>query len=188
LTISHQTLVTHPVTPTCKAMQVYTIPRCRPPPSKSPWNNSRAPLTKRNGIVVLSKYCQACRLTSLPRGLCKVCLGIGGLRQLNACYLYMCGDDYANHFLTFCNSSSSVKPFVNRIDWMEICRIARQPKKKQGKGHMEKKRQARFKDTGYCSSINQSRDGTTNGIAFGLLVASLALHFHELHLVPGPGV
>mgnify|MGYP000081597954 CR=1 FL=1 len=53
---------------------------------------------------------------------------------------------------------------------------------------MEEKRQARFKDTGYCSLINQSRGGTTNGIAFGLLVASLALHFHELHLVPGPGV
>jgi hypothetical protein len=56
-------------------------------------------------------------------------------------YFYIRGDDYANHFLMVCN-------------WIQIHCIACQPKKKQGKGHMEKKRQARFEDTGYCSSIN----------------------------------
>jgi hypothetical protein len=80
-------------------------------------------------------------------------------------YLYMCGNDYANHFLTVCNLSAAVRPNVDGIDWMQNHRIACLPKKKQGKGHIEKKRQARFKDTGFCSSINQSQDSNNNGIA-----------------------
>jgi hypothetical protein len=43
--------------------------------------------------------------------------------------------------------------------------VACRPKKKLGKSSIEKKRQDKYEDTGFCSSINQTRQGTTDGIA-----------------------
>ncbi len=65
---------------------------------------------------------------------------------------------------------------------MEIHRIACLRKKKQGKSHMEKKWQARFEDTGFCSLINQSRNVTTNGIDEPHLKPELT---HHLEVVNG---
>jgi hypothetical protein len=103
----------------------------------------------------------------------KFALALEAYEDCMPVYLYLRGDDYMNHFLTVYNSTTSVKAFVNRVDWMEVHRIACRPKKKQGKGQLEKKRQARFEDTGYCSLINQTRDGTTNGIAEPRMKAEL---------------
>jgi hypothetical protein len=80
-------------------------------------------------------------------------------------YLYTNGNDYDNHFLSVRNSGTSVQPFVDSIDWMEVLRIANRPKKTTGKVHKEKARQSNFKDTGFCSGMNQTRGGTADGIA-----------------------
>jgi hypothetical protein len=73
----------------------------------------------------------------------------------------------------------AVQPFVNRIDWMEIHHITCLNKKKQGKGHMEKKWQARLQDTGFWYSIKQSCDSTTNGVAEPCLKPELT-HYPEV--------
>jgi hypothetical protein len=80
-------------------------------------------------------------------------------------YLYMGSRNYRNHFLTVCNTAKKVKPFVNRMDWMEVHRVACRPKKKATKNAAEKKRQDTYEDTGFCSSVNQTRDGTLDGVA-----------------------
>jgi hypothetical protein len=81
-------------------------------------------------------------------------------------YLYMRGKDYSNHFMLVRNSEASVKPFVERIDWMEIHRASCLPKKKSVKSSLiGKERQDNFGDTGFCSAVSLSREGTSDGIA-----------------------
>ncbi len=81
-------------------------------------------------------------------------------------YLYMRGKDYNNHFMTVRNSAEMVKPIVDQLDWMEVHRVAtRQKKTLTTKSSIEKKRQANFEDTGFCSSVCVTREGTLDGIA-----------------------
>jgi hypothetical protein len=67
--------------------------------------------------------------------------------------------------MTVRNTARTVKPFVDKIDWLEIHWVACHVKKKAGKSSIKKKRQDKYEDTGFCSSINQTRQGTSDGIA-----------------------
>jgi hypothetical protein len=80
-------------------------------------------------------------------------------------YLYMKDNDYKNHFLSVRNSPEKVKPFIDQINWTEVHRLASLSKKKAAKTTVEKKRQATYEDTGFCSSVNTTRTGTSDGIA-----------------------
>lgn len=83
-------------------------------------------------------------------------------------YVYLKGEDYGNHFMTVRNSYAAVKEYVDRIDWFEIHRLACDPKKKVakgGRGSLETKRAAIYEDTGFCSSVCQTRIGTSDGIS-----------------------
>ncbi len=80
-------------------------------------------------------------------------------------YIYLNGRDYNNHFLSVRNSAEKVKPFVDQIDWMEVHRVACRPKKNVGKKSCEKKRQDTYEDTGFCSTVCQTRDGISDGVA-----------------------
>jgi hypothetical protein len=91
-------------------------------------------------------------------------------------YVYLKGEDYSNHFMTIRNSEDQVKPFVNKIDWMEVHRLATRPKRKSAKGPIEKKRQDSYEDTGFCSSINQTREGASDGISGPRLKPETTLH------------
>jgi hypothetical protein len=52
------------------------------------------------------------------------------------------------------------------IDWLEVHRIACPPRKQKNvpKRSIEKKRQANYLDTGFCSSVCLTRNGTVDGI------------------------
>jgi hypothetical protein len=39
-------------------------------------------------------------------------------------FLYLRGEDYQNFFLTVLNKTETVKPFIERMDWMEVQRIS----------------------------------------------------------------
>ena len=81
-------------------------------------------------------------------------------------YLYLKGQDYSNHFLLVQNSLSAVKPYMERINWFSIYRsTCIPPKKSITASRIAKPRQANFWDTGYCSSVSQSRDGTSDGVS-----------------------
>jgi hypothetical protein len=58
-----------------------------------------------------------------------------------------------------------VKPFVDKIDWMEVHCVATHLKKKASKISIKKKQQDSYEDTGFCSSMNQTREGASDGIA-----------------------
>jgi hypothetical protein len=53
-------------------------------------------------------------------------------------FLYLRGEDYKNHFLTLCNSTEKVKPFIEQINWMEVQRIACHLKKKANKSTLKR--------------------------------------------------
>jgi hypothetical protein len=79
-------------------------------------------------------------------------------------YLYMRGEDYSNDFMLVRNSEAAVKPFLERIDWMEIHRASCHPKNKLEKSSLiEKERQDNFGDTGLCFAVRL--EGTSDGIA-----------------------
>jgi hypothetical protein len=80
-------------------------------------------------------------------------------------YLYLPERNYKNHFLTVRNSLERVQPFVDQIDWMEVHRLACRPKQTIAKKSVGRKRQDTFEDTGFCSSVNQTREGTLDGVA-----------------------
>jgi hypothetical protein len=80
-------------------------------------------------------------------------------------YFYLPERDYKNHFLTVCNSMDRVQPFVDQIDWMEVHRLACRPKNTDTKKAWERKRQDTYEDTGFCSLVNQTWDGTLDGVA-----------------------
>jgi hypothetical protein len=64
------------------------------------------------------------------------------------------------------NSEKAVKPFMDRIDWMATHLSSCNSKKKAGKtSAMGKKRQDNFVDTGYCSALSLSCDGTCDGVS-----------------------
>ena len=79
--------------------------------------------------------------------------------------------------MTICNLAEQVKPFGDKIDWMEVHHVASHPKKKAGKSStIKKKRQDSYEDTGFCSSINQTQDGTSNGVAGPRLKPEMTLN------------
>jgi hypothetical protein len=81
-------------------------------------------------------------------------------------YLYMKGEDYSNHFLLVQNSLSAVKPYMDRLHWFAIHRSTCNPSKKAGlTSPIGKKRQDNFVEDGLCSSVSQTRDGSSDGVA-----------------------
>jgi hypothetical protein len=70
-------------------------------------------------------------------------------------YLYIKDHDYNNHFLSIWDSLVKVKPFVDQIDWMEVHRLACQPKKKAPKSVIKKKCQDPYEDTRFYSLANK---------------------------------
>ena len=81
-------------------------------------------------------------------------------------YLYMKGEDYSNHFLLVKNSLSAVKPYMDRLHWFAIHRSTCNPSNKAGlTSPIGKMRQDNFVEDGLCSSVSQTRDGSSDGVA-----------------------
>jgi hypothetical protein len=91
------------------------------------------------------------------------------------------GKDYSNHFMTVCNSAKQVKPFVDKIDWMEVHHVASCPKKNAGRKSIEKKQQDSYEDPGSCSSINQTQEGASDGIAGPRLKLEMTLNLEVVN-------
>jgi hypothetical protein len=80
-------------------------------------------------------------------------------------YLYMGGEDYRNHFMLVRNLMAAVSPFVDRMDWKAIHHSTCAPKNAKKTSVIGKKQQDNFVDSGFCSAVSLSRDGTSNGVA-----------------------
>jgi hypothetical protein len=81
-------------------------------------------------------------------------------------YLYMKGEDCSNHFLLVRNLLLAVKPYMNWITWYAIHRTTcNWPMKAGLTSPIGKTRQDNFVDNGFCSSVSQTRDGTSDGVA-----------------------
>jgi hypothetical protein len=78
----------------------------------------------------------------------------------------MKGQDYLSQFMLVWNLLTAVIPFLDMIDWMATHLSSCNSTKKAGKTPATgKKHQDYFVDTGYCSAMSLSGDGTCDGVS-----------------------